>query len=211
MPSSMGRPRVWQAWRTWWTTRLAGSARSRFSICASASESRSASFLIIRTAISELPRIIPSKVLGSMTRSLASSATVAVAFRGLLEMIAISPKNSPGPERGEDLLHVPHLLVMATFPAWRTNISLPGSPSRKRTVPLGNSLPNRWKRVSSAPMWACESGVERREVNQLPADGATSLLSRCDTPSQQRSAAAPQRCAISAQVAARDAVLGPGR
>ena len=45
-----------------------------------------------------------------MTRSFASSAQVAVAVRGLLFRIAISPRNSPGPSDDEDLLDVPHPL-----------------------------------------------------------------------------------------------------
>ena len=67
-------------------------------------------------AISALPRIMLSKVLGSITSSRASSATVAVALRGLLEMIAISPKNSPGPRVARIFSTSRTFFEMAIFP-----------------------------------------------------------------------------------------------
>ena len=51
---------------------------------------------------------------------------MAVALRGLLEMMAISPKNSPGPEHGEDLLHVAHLLGDGDLPRLKDEHLLAG-------------------------------------------------------------------------------------
>src|SRR5439155_14780199 len=128
-PCGVSRPRFAEERRKW-TTRLAGSLSSRFSICSSASCRRSESFLIRRTAISTLPRIIASKVRGSMTRSLPCSAITAPAERGLLFRIAISPKNSPAPRVARIFSVSRTFLVMFTLPDWTTNISRPGSPSR---------------------------------------------------------------------------------
>ena len=80
-----------------------------------------------------------------MTRSFESSAQVAVAERGRLFRIDISPRNSPGPIDERIFSTSPTFFETVTRPCWTTYISLPGSPSRKRTVPRGNSLPKRWK------------------------------------------------------------------
>ena len=111
-----------------------------------------------RTAISALDRIMVSKVLASITSSRQSSAQMAVALRGLLLRMAISPRNSPGPRRERIFSTSPTRLVMVTLPALTTNISRPSSPSRKRTVPRGNSRPKRWKRGSS-DMWGRVSSL----------------------------------------------------
>src|SRR5262245_58627750 len=139
-----------------------------------------------------------------MTRRRAGSSTVAVAFRGRLEMSAISPKNSPGPSVARVFTVSRTVLVMTTLPAWRTNISFPVSPSWKSTVPLGNSFPNRWKSVSSAV--GMSAGVDQGEVNQLPPDRATSRA-LCATCLEEF--ALHRRGSRLRQVATRDAVVWP--
>src|SRR5437016_3732735 len=158
--------------------RLLGSRSSRFSICSSASCKRSESFLIRRTAISTLPRIIASNVFGSITRSLASSATTAPAERGLLFRMLISPKNSPAPKVARIFSVSRTVLVMFTLPAWTTYISLPGSPSRNRTCPRLNSFPNLWNSASSPAIQKSYQRI-RVPVNFATRDAnhAISLLS----------------------------------
>ena len=96
---------------------------------------------MMRTAISPLPRSMASKVLGSITKSCESESTVAVAERGLLVMIDISPKNSPGPSVLNCFSTSRTVLEIATSPERITNISRPSSPSRKSTEPLAKALP----------------------------------------------------------------------
>ena len=112
-------------------------------------------------AISALPRIIASNVFASMTSSFEASAQVAVAERGLLFRIDISPTNSPAPSEARIFSTSPTCFEIVIRPCWTTYISLPGSPSRKRTVPCGNSFPKRWKSWSSA-MGAAHSSAAKR-------------------------------------------------
>ena len=104
----------------------------------------------MRTAISALPRTMASKVLASTTSRRQSSTQVAVAERGAPFRIDISPKNSPCPRVERTFSTAPTRAEMETLPRLTTNISPPGSPSRKSTVPRGNSRPKRFMRLSGS-------------------------------------------------------------
>jgi len=85
------------------------------------------------------------------------------------------PEELALPEGGEELLHPPTCLEMSTRPAWTTYISFPGSPSRKSTVPRGNSRPNRWKSWSSRPWRSSVLSVPRKGRSRKRPAGAAAV------------------------------------
>src|SRR5262245_54489686 len=96
-----------------------------------------------------------------MTSILASSITVAVAERGRLLTMDISPKNSPGGSTATIFSSFLMRRVSCTRPDCNTYISRPGSPSRNSTVPVGTLFPNRSKSCVS-------TGIARSSYHKPP-------------------------------------------
>ena len=76
-----------------------------------------------------------------MTRSRASSTTVAVAVRGFSFRMAISPRNSPRPNVASVRSAPWSCFEIRTRPVWITNITSPFSPSAKKHLARAELAP----------------------------------------------------------------------